>query len=179
MLLAWRTRIKNVFLRFLHFSIIQKKKSIQILSFEIHPNSKNNFENIFRKLLTQRTRIKKPFLKNLVWFKKYLRMKKKFCSRIYKTYNNLLYGARLLITPQVKVTQVYVGGSWRPLFLVHETIRKFLIEPLLNNISSVRSSTILLKVVVYTVWTLYMRMPKNFFEHLQIVVLVNRLFEEV
>ena len=57
--------------------------------------------------------------------------------------------------------------------------RKFLAQPVLDDVSGMRSSTVLLKVVFYVVRCLYMSPPEKVLEHLQVIVLFNCFFEKV
>ena len=57
--------------------------------------------------------------------------------------------------------------------------RKFLAQPVLDDVSGMRSSAVLLKVVFYVVRSLYMSPPEKVLEHLQVIVLINCFFEEV
>ena len=57
--------------------------------------------------------------------------------------------------------------------------RKILAQPVLDEVSGMRSSPVLLKVVFYVVRCLYMSPPEKVLEHLQVIVLINCFFEEV
>lgn len=62
-------------------------------------------------------------------------------------------------------------------FLVNEFFRKFAGQPLLNLISCVRSGSILLKVIFFVIASLKELFPEKSFEHLQVIVLVYRIFK--